>query len=159
MTPTPNPSALSINRRDFLQASTAFGAGLLTSSPASVLRAVDGANEQKLVVGVMGLGRGLGHVAALLNLPNVEIGYLCEVDSNRLDAGIKRVVDKGAKAPTGVTDFRQMLDDKSLDAVFIATRALRRIWRTGALAEAVTRSPSCSTSASRALVWGRLGRW
>ncbi len=121
MTSSLNKSAASLNRRDFLQAGTAIGVGLLASTPAHILRATEGANEKKLVVGVMGLSRGLGHVAALLNSPDVEIGYLCEVDANRLEAGIKRVVDKGAKAPTGVTDFRKMLDDKAVDAVFIAT--------------------------------------
>lgn len=121
---SPSSSALPsspVARRDFLQASAAFGAGLLASSPAGVLRAVEGANEKKLVVGVMGLGRGLGHVAALLKIQNVEIGYVCDVDAKRLDGGVKRVVDAGGTAPKAVGDFRRILDDKGVDAVFIAT--------------------------------------
>ncbi len=120
MPPTTQTSTSILDRRDFLHASAAFGAGLLTSSTASSLRAADGANE-KLRVAVMGLSRGLGHVSTLLQLENVEIAYLCEVDSNRLENGIKFVVDKGGKAPQGAGDFRKVLDDKSVDAMFIAT--------------------------------------
>ena len=75
MPPTTQIATTFLDRRDFLHASAAFGAGLLTSSTASSLRAADGANE-KLRVAVMGLSRGLGHVSTLLQLDNVEIAYL-----------------------------------------------------------------------------------
>jgi hypothetical protein len=47
------------------------------------LRAADAANR-KLRVAVIALGRGMGHVNALLTLPYVEIAYLAEVDPKRL---------------------------------------------------------------------------
>jgi predicted dehydrogenase len=111
----------SFARRDFLQASAVLSAGLWVSG---ATRAADDSKDKKLNVGVMGLSRGLGHVDALLKLAtekNVEIGYLCEVDANRLERGQKIVTDKSGKTPRGITDFRKMLEDPTLDAVFIAT--------------------------------------
>src|SRR6185369_12922676 len=56
-----------------------------------------------------------------LTLPDVEIAYLAEVDPKRLDRGLKVVADKQKTSCQGVTDFRRILDDKSVDALFIAT--------------------------------------
>ncbi len=70
---------------------------------------------------VVALGRGLGHVQALLTLPDVEIAYLAEVDPKRLERGLKVVADKQQTSCQGVKDFRTILEDKTVDAVFIAT--------------------------------------
>lgn len=76
---------------------------------------------KKLKVAVVALGRGMGHVSALLTLPDVEIAYLAEVDPKRLERGLKVVADKQQVSCQGVRDFRKILEDKSVDAVFIAT--------------------------------------
>ena len=102
MTYSPNPQTSSFDRRDFLQASAALGAGLWASGVTKL--SADDAETRKLNVGVMGLSRGLGHVDALLKMAtdkNVEIAYLCEVDSNRLERGQKIVTDKIGKTPQG----------------------------------------------------------
>ncbi|MBK8091882.1 MAG: Gfo/Idh/MocA family oxidoreductase [Verrucomicrobiaceae bacterium] len=105
-----------MNRRTFIHQSTALAA----ASTLSKLRAADQATK-KLKVAVVALGRGMGHVGALLKLPNVEIAYLAEVDPKRLENGLKVVHDKQSVSCQGVKDFRTFLDDKTLDAVFIAT--------------------------------------
>src|SRR5258708_195087 len=112
-----------MNRRTFLSRTAAAG---LTLAAAPHLRAADDA-AKKLRVAVVGLGRGLAHVQALLQLPNVEIAYLAEVDPKRLQRGLKTAGDKQPVPPKGVTDFRNFLDDKELDAVFIA---LPNFWHT-----------------------------
>src|SRR3954471_19376354 len=104
-----------MNRRLFLK--TAAAAALATPHRA---RAADDASK-KLRVAVVALGRGMGHVSALLTLKNVEIAYLAEVDPKRLANGMKVVRDKQSAPCKGVKDFRTFLDDKDLDAVFIAT--------------------------------------
>lgn len=48
------------------------------------LRAADKA-ANKMKVAVVALGRGMGHMQALLALPDVEIAYLAETDSGRLE--------------------------------------------------------------------------
>ena len=71
---------------------------------------------------MIGLGRGLAHVAAILGSKTAKLSYICDVDKNRLEAGMKNVEGrKPEKMPTPIGDFRKMLDDPKLDAVFIAT--------------------------------------
>src|SRR6185503_8118428 len=106
------------NRRDFVKRSTVFSFGLAAAPLVSRVRAADSPGE-KLRVGVMGLGRGMGHVKALQGLANVEVAYLADIDDARLAIGQKAFADK-EKSPKGVKDFRRILDDKNVDAIFIA---------------------------------------
>ena len=105
-----------MNRRSFLHQTSALAA----ASAVTQLRAADAA-QKKLKVAVVALGRGMQHVSALLKIPNVEIAYLAEVDSKRLESGLKMVNATQQVSCQGVKDFRSFLDDKTLDAVFIAT--------------------------------------
>ncbi len=108
-----------MNRRTLLSQSSAAAAGLALSS-ITRLRAQEA--HKKLRVAVVALGReSLAHVKALLTLPDVEIAYLAEVDPKRLDIGLKMVADTQKTSCQGVKDFRSILDDKTVDAVFIAT--------------------------------------
>jgi predicted dehydrogenase len=104
-----------------------LAAGLATA-PSFTTRAADAANR-KLRVAVVALGRGMGHVSALLKLPDVEISYLAEVDPKRLDHGLKTVALKQSTSCQGVSDFRRILDDPSVDAVFVA---MPNFWHTPA---------------------------
>ncbi|MGA1238577.1 MAG: Gfo/Idh/MocA family protein, partial [Limisphaerales bacterium] len=71
-------------------------------------------------VGVMGLSRGLAHVEALKRVKNVEVAWVCDVDRERLGAGVERASAGGSGKVRGTDDFRRMLEDASLDAVTIA---------------------------------------
>jgi predicted dehydrogenase len=75
-----------MNRRSFIHQTSALAA----AASIAKLRAADAA-QKKLKVAVVALGRGMGHVSALLKIPNVEIAYLAEVDPKRLEAGLKVV--------------------------------------------------------------------
>ena len=108
-----------MNRRSLLTRTSLLSFGTALSALPK-LRAADAAGN-KLKVAVVGLGRGMGHVQALLKLPDVEITYLAEVDSGRLEKGLKVVADKQLTSCQGVNDFRKILEDKSVDAIFIAT--------------------------------------
>lgn len=109
----------SFSRRKFFRASTAATAlSLLGGSPA-LLRAA-GAND-RLVVAVMGLGRGLAHIESFLSVPNVEIACVCDVDERRVASGIQAVGRRQqGRAAKGVRDFRRILDDPAVDALSIA---------------------------------------
>lgn len=111
----------SVNRRTFLRHSAGLATGVAASTSfVSPLRAADASN--KLVVAVMGCNaRGMVHITGLLAQPNVEIAYICDVDSRALAKGIQAVAKKQGKEPKGVKDFRQILDDKAVDALSIAT--------------------------------------
>ncbi|MCI0746496.1 MAG: Gfo/Idh/MocA family oxidoreductase, partial [Verrucomicrobia subdivision 3 bacterium] len=74
----------------------------------------------RLFVGVMGLGRGLDHVNALLQLSNVEIAYLSDIDDQRMEKAARVVSAKQERKPQLARDFRRILEDKSINALFIA---------------------------------------
>jgi predicted dehydrogenase len=71
----------------------------------------------------------MAHVKTLLTLPGVEIAYLAEVDSLRLAAGMKTVGEAQEAPCQGVVDFRKALEDKTVDAIFIA---MPNFWHTPA---------------------------
>lgn len=107
-----------MKRRDLLTSMTTLGTGCLLFPSLAIAAPSDG---DSLQVAVVALNRGMAHVKALLKLPGVTIKYLAEVDETRLAAGLKAVADVQKAPCKGVADFRTFLDDKELDAVFIAT--------------------------------------
>ncbi|MGE0608369.1 MAG: Gfo/Idh/MocA family protein [Pirellulales bacterium] len=102
------------NRRAFMRQATA-GAATLTALAA---RAGNSAND-KLVVGLIGCGgRGNHDANSFRNVPNVEVAYVAEVDEERRAATSARL---GIDSTRAVSDLRRILDDKSVDAVVVAT--------------------------------------
>ena len=77
-------------------------------------------------------GRGGSHVDGWPGVPNVEIVALCDVDEAHIAAKLKTLESKGLKKPATYVDFRKLLEDKSIDAVSIATpnhwHTLQTIW-------------------------------
>ncbi|MBE74094.1 MAG: dehydrogenase [Rhodopirellula sp.] len=104
-----------MERRDFLKATAATTAAATTSNAI----AQDSPNE-KIVIGVMGLSRGRSLAVRFAERPNVEIKYVCDVDSERAESAAKLVQGAVDKTPEAITDFRQILDDKSVDALVCA---------------------------------------
>jgi predicted dehydrogenase len=105
-----------ITRRRILEGST-LGAAALAFGVQT-----QGSSEQRVNVGLIGAG-GMGgnHLKLLAARRDVNVAYVCDVDRNRL-TGATAVVEKGSgKAPQGVKDLRQILDDRTIDAVWIAT--------------------------------------
>lgn len=93
-----------------------FVATAATTALAFAGRPLFAAND-KVVIGVIGLGgQGRAHVNSFLGIPDVEIAYICDVDEQRLAESAK--IATKAKA---VSELRTILDDKSVDAVVIAT--------------------------------------
>ena len=124
-----------LNRRDFVKLA-AGGAGLLvcgTRSSAQVL----GAND-RLRIAIVGLnGRGKSHISGFYKIPNVEIAYLVDPDSEVLAqrlASLKTKTEADGRAfrCKGVADIRAVLDDPAVDAVSVATpnhwHSLMTIW-------------------------------
>ena len=80
-----------------------------------------GANE-KIVLGIIGPG-GMGtHLLdSFVRQPDVEIAWVCDPDSQRLEKARSTVASVGGKAPRADKDLRRVLEDKSVDAVIVAT--------------------------------------
>lgn len=129
------------NRRSFLHASGTAAA--LAMAPGNVL----GANDT-IRVGVVGLrGRGRGHVRYYAEIENVEVAALCDTDERILDDYIADNKNKLSADFQTYYDYREMLEDGTLDAVSIATpnhwHALMGIWACQAGKDAYVEKP-CS---------------
>jgi Oxidoreductase family, NAD-binding Rossmann fold/Oxidoreductase family, C-terminal alpha/beta domain len=107
------------NRRDFIKRSTVYSFGLATMPVVAWAQSTKSPGE-KLVVAVMGLGRGFDHVRALQQISNVDITWLCDIDDDRMAHVQKTGFASASKPPKGVKDFRRILEDKNVDALFIA---------------------------------------
>ena len=114
-----------MERRHFLLGSMAT-TGALASS------ALGSPNDRIRIACVGVRGRGKSHIDAYSKMPNVEIVALCDIDESVLNQRLKDVESKTGKKPQGLTDFRKLLDDKSIDAVSIATQnhnhTLQAVW-------------------------------
>jgi predicted dehydrogenase len=120
------PSQSKLWRRDFLKkgAETTASLALLRSITFLVRpERVFGAND-RVRLAVCGLhGRGKDHLGGFSRLTNVEIAALCDVDENllRTRGGTQTFID-----------VRKLLEDKSIDAISIATpnhwHSLMAIW-------------------------------
>lgn len=120
-----------LTRRDFLKKTGTAGVGLgMVSYLSPLARAQDssasigssGANN-KITVAVIGTnGRGIAHVQCLTRgLEGIEVAYICDVDDRAIAKGIKAATKRQKTEPKGIKDFRKLLEDKSIDAVTIAT--------------------------------------
>jgi predicted dehydrogenase len=108
------------DRREFLKR-TAQAAATATAMAHSGVALARDANEQ-FVVGVIGPG-GMGshHVELLAKNKRVRLAYVCDVDETRLAAAVATTEKLSGTAPQAVKDLRRVLDDKRVDAVWIAT--------------------------------------
>src|SRR5688500_7534662 len=111
------------NRRDFLKAAAAGVAAAGAISP--VVFGQDQPTGERVVVGVMGLGRGSAIASGLASLPNVVVKYVCDVDEKVANSAVKTVgakaaANKNSPAPTPIGDFRRILEDKDVHALAIA---------------------------------------
>ena len=78
------------------------------------------APSNKIVLGVMGLNsRGNYLASSFAKLPNVEVGYLCDVEDGALKKGMDALKDATRK-PTVVKDIRKLVEMKDFDALVIA---------------------------------------
>src|SRR5438309_2533456 len=108
-----------MNRRQFLSAGAA-GLALSTFGP-HVAYAVD---QKPLRVGLIGSGwYGKADLFRLIQVAPVEVVSLCDVDKRMLQAAAEMVATRqvSKKKPRTYSDYREMLKEKDLDVVLIAT--------------------------------------
>jgi predicted dehydrogenase len=83
------------------------------------------------VVGIRGHGFG-SHIKSYPLLPNVEVAALCDVDENLFPDRLKWFEQNHLRVPKTYVDIRTLLDDKSIDAISVATpnhwHALAGVW-------------------------------
>lgn len=110
-----NMTENNVSRRKFIST----GAIALSGLAAFGLPALDRPSLQGDVIraGIIGTGaRGSGLLTLIKNMKSIEIVACCDIIPEHLQNGMN-LVSKGAKA---YTDYRKLLDDKSITAVIIA---------------------------------------
>ncbi|NJB72388.1 putative dehydrogenase [Saonia flava] len=111
-------------RRSFLKKATAGTAAVSLSGlvfPETAYGNILWANEQ-IQVAVIGVrSRGKAHCMAINAYPNAKIIYSCDVDDVILEEHNAWCEENMGYVPKVEKDFRKVLDDKDVDAIFIAT--------------------------------------
>jgi predicted dehydrogenase len=119
-----------VSRRSFIQKSA--GAAALLSMPSIIPSHAFGAAD-RVRVAVLGVnGRGGSHIEGFSNLPDVEVACLCDPDLKVLAKRATEFEEKYGRKVIQQQDLRKVFEDKSIDAVSIATpnhwHALATIW-------------------------------
>ena len=163
------------SRRDFLQdsllaaaAAAASRSALANDAPAPADGAKPAGPNGRVRVAVIGVrGQGRAHLRWLLNEPDTEIAAVCDADlaDDIVGPAVQMVEKARGKAPAVVQDLRKIFDDKSIDAVTIATpdhwHALAAVWAMQAGKDVYVEKPIAhDVREGRAIVnWSRkLGR-
>jgi len=110
-----------MNRRDFIKNSGLTIAGIGLSGITMPAVFAQGSPNKRVVIAVMGVnGRG-NHMAKLFaKMPDCEVAYICDVDERAMNKTINDVGNIQTRKPTARKDFRKALEDKGVDALFIA---------------------------------------
>lgn len=106
-----------LNRRTFVLSSAAAGLALASNVQAAQ-------QPDKVRIGVIGTGgRGTGLCNTFQSQPGVEIVAVCDVDQARAEraAGVVQKASNATEGPKVYQDLRRVLDDRSIQAVVIAT--------------------------------------
>src|SRR6266700_2335844 len=113
-----------MERRHFLMGSFAAAAGAQRARPSP--------NDTIRVACVGVHGQGRTHIRRYSAMQNVEIAAICDIDESVLNARVDEIEKSGKKRPQSFTDLRKLLEDKSIDAISIATpnhnHTLQTVW-------------------------------
>ena len=106
-----------MKRREFITKSGLTAAGISVGSSALWGMSNLGAND-RINIGVIGTGaRGNGMIPYMDQIKGLNVAACCDVLPFRLEEGLSKTTNK----PKAYSDYRELLDNKRIDAVFIST--------------------------------------
>lgn len=110
------------SRREFLAASAVAAALPTFAVHADTTPKEPAAKPPALRLGIIGPGgQGTGLLNSFVRMEDVRIEWVCDVDAGRLAQAVSKVKAAANYEPKPDVDMRRVLDDKSVDAVVIAT--------------------------------------
>lgn len=113
-----NPAQPTLARREFLKTTGAGIAGLATLNVLSAF--AQGSPSERIRHAVIGTGgMGKNHVKSFAGLPDCEVVAVCDLDPGRLNQIAASLPNAGSVRK--FSDFRRLLEDKTIDTVSIAT--------------------------------------
>jgi len=108
-----------MNRRRFLGAGLATAAAM--AAPGAAQDKPAGANDRVRIATVGVRGQGGAHVRLWSAMKDVDVAAICDIDESVIAESMKRSEEKSGKKPKYYQDYRRLLEDKSIDAISIAT--------------------------------------
>ncbi len=145
-------------RREFIK-KTASAAGGVIVAPAYIRNMVTNSPNERVNVAVVGiagnrervrsiiLGQGRQHIRGYADIPNVTVKTICDVDESLFPGVSKTVEELYGTRPGTEFDFRNVLDDKDIDIVSLATpdhwHALQTVWACQAGKDVYVEKPAC----------------
>ena len=122
-----------LTRRRFFEDSFMATAAVTLPIPLSAATTQSVSPNDKITAAILGCGiRGKAHARELAALKDCNVAYVCDPDLDRADEVGDLLVELKRPMPKKVQDLRSVLDDKSVDVVFVATpnhwHALAAIW-------------------------------
>jgi len=113
------------SRRQFIETALRSGAAAAALSRTESVFALParraGANERLRLATIGVKGRGLDHLNQWLKMADVEVAAICDIDENVIHGAVDKIEKAYKKKPVYYKDLRKLFEDKSIDAVSIAT--------------------------------------
>ncbi|MDA1121801.1 MAG: Gfo/Idh/MocA family oxidoreductase [Bacteroidetes bacterium] len=108
-------------RRSFVKKSALAGAGLSMATSAASYARIIGSNE-RVNVALTGLNsRGKEHIGIVSGFEDANIAAICDVDSDVISQSMKMISEKQKTKPVGEKDYRKIVENKDIDAIFISS--------------------------------------
>jgi predicted dehydrogenase len=123
-----------MKRREFIKSSAeAAAAGTAVGTLGINIKTFAGSPNDTIRVAVVGVrGQGNSHIREYIGMQNVEVAAICDVDESELKKRCGEIEKRTGKKPKEYADIRKLLEDKSIDAISIATpnhwHSLMGIW-------------------------------
>lgn len=110
-----------MKRRNFIKGAGTLAGGILLTP--SVLGASTRISQNdKINIGVIGCnGMGWSNVNSLLKITEVDLIGICDVDNNAIQKRLADYAKLRSNKPKTYTDYRELLNNKDIDAVVIGT--------------------------------------
>jgi predicted dehydrogenase len=111
-----------MKRRNFVQKAALTMASGLVLTPAVLNAARRVSQNDKINIGVIGCnGMGWANTNSLLKMQDVELVGICDVDKNVINKRLADYAKLRSNKPATYNDYRELLNNKSIDAVIIGT--------------------------------------
>lgn len=122
-----------MDRRNFIRSAGRGAAAVMAAGPFIASGWAANPPSDRVNVAVMGVrSRGAALYESFARLQNVEVSVLCDIDERLFPEALTALEKISGKKARTVVDIRKVLDDKSVDAVAIASpnhwHALATIW-------------------------------
>src|SRR5690348_9116 len=114
-------------RREFIKNMALGSVGLAISGPVLGINAksyknILGANDRIRVATIGVNGRGNSMAGTFAKQKNTAVACVCDVDERAIPKAIRTIMNaKQVNTPKSEKDCRRVMEDKSIDAIYIAT--------------------------------------